>query len=118
MALTKARWDEFDEKDMRERDDAQSSGAMCGTTPPCEMITDPRSLFSLLYSARRSCQQTSNTDRPITEDRHSLFVVLDGELEMARDDTGLLVVARSVAGQLEDLSCQVFEHGCEVDGST
>jgi hypothetical protein len=37
---------------------------------------------------------------------------------MAGNDTRLLVVAGGVAGQLEDLSCQVFEHGCEVYGST
>lgn len=33
---------------------------------------------------------------------------------MARDDTGFLVVAGSVAGEFEDLGGEVFEHGCEV----
>jgi hypothetical protein len=33
-----------------------------------------------------------------------LFVIADGELEMTGDDTGLLVVTRSIARKLEDLS--------------
>ena len=47
-----------------------------------------------------------------------LFVVTDGELKMSRDDPSLLVVAGSVASELEDLSSQVFHNGCEVDGSS
>ena len=45
-----------------------------------------------------------------------LLVVADGQLQVSRDDAGLLVVASSVAGQLEDLSAQVLEHGGQVDG--
>ena len=37
---------------------------------------------------------------------------------MTRDDTGLLVVARGIASEFEDLSCQVLENGSEVDGGT
>jgi hypothetical protein len=37
---------------------------------------------------------------------------------VAGDDTGLLVVARSVASQLEDFSGEVLEDSGEVDGST
>jgi hypothetical protein len=47
-----------------------------------------------------------------------LLVVPDGELEMTGNDTGLLVVAGSVTGQLEDFGSQVLKHGGEVDGST
>jgi len=46
-----------------------------------------------------------------------LLIVPDGELEMTGDDTSLLVVAGSVASQLENLSCEVLEDGSEVDGS-
>ena len=42
----------------------------------------------------------------------------DGELQVTGDDTGLLVVASSVTGQLENLSSEVLEDGGEVDGST
>jgi hypothetical protein len=45
-----------------------------------------------------------------------LLIVADGELQVTGDDTGLLVVTGGVAGQLEDLSCQVLEDGGEVDG--
>ena len=46
------------------------------------------------------------------------LVVADGELQVTGDDTGLLVVASGVTGQLEDLSGQVFHDGGQVHGST
>ena len=42
----------------------------------------------------------------------------DSELQVTGDDTGLLVVASGVTGQLEDLSGEVLENGGEVDRST
>ena len=63
-------------------------------------------------------QNTALGDGDMSKKLVQLLVVADGELEMAGDDTGLLVVARSVAGQLEDLSRQVLEDSGEVDGST
>ena len=39
----------------------------------------------------------------------------DGELEVPGDDARLLVVARGVAGQFEDLGGQVLYHGGHVD---
>ena len=62
-------------------------------------------------------QDTALGDGDVAEELVQLLVVADGELEMARDDAGLLVVAGGVAGQFEDFGSQVFEHGCEVDGS-
>ena len=47
-----------------------------------------------------------------------LFVVSDGELEVTRHDTVLLVITGGVASEFENLSCEVFEDGSEVDGST
>ena len=47
-----------------------------------------------------------------------LLIVTDGELQMTRDDTGLLVVTRGIASQFEDLSSQVLQDGSEVDRST
>ena len=47
-----------------------------------------------------------------------LLIVPDGELEVTRDDTGLLIVAGGVTSKLEDFSCKVFKDSCEVDGST
>jgi hypothetical protein len=62
-------------------------------------------------------QDTALGDCDVAEELVQFLIVADGELEMARDDTGLLVVASCVAGQLEDFGCQVLENGCEVDGS-
>jgi hypothetical protein len=45
-----------------------------------------------------------------------LLVVTDGQLEVAGDDPALLVVAGSVASQLEDLSRQVLHDRSHVDG--
>ncbi len=63
-------------------------------------------------------QDTSLSDGDVSEQLVQLLVVADGELEVAGNDTGLLVVAGSVTGQLEDLSSQVLEDGSEVDGGT
>ena len=63
-------------------------------------------------------QDTTLRDGNVAEQLVQLLVVADGELKVTGDDTGLLVVASSVASQFEDLSSQVLEDGCEVDGST
>jgi hypothetical protein len=62
-------------------------------------------------------QDTALGNGDVTEELVQLLVVADGELEMTRDDTRLLVVAGGVASQLEDLSSQVLENGSEIDGS-
>ena len=46
------------------------------------------------------------------------FIVPNGELKMTGDDTGLLVVACSVTGKLEDFSGEIFENSGEINGST
>lgn len=63
-------------------------------------------------------QNTALGDGDVAEELVQLFIVADGELEMARNDTGLLVVASSVTGQLEDFGSQVLEDGSEVHGGT
>jgi hypothetical protein len=63
-------------------------------------------------------ENTTLGDSDVSKKLVQLLVVADGELEMAGDDTGLLVVAGSVTGQLEDLSREVLKDGGEVDGST
>lgn len=84
---------------------------MWGTTPPCEMITVPSSLLSLSGKV--------SPPSPVGENRkHALFVVLDGQLQMTRHDTGLLVVAGSVASKFEDLGSKIFKDCSEVDGCT
>ena len=62
-------------------------------------------------------EDTTLGDGDVAEELVQLLIVADGELKVTRDDTGLLVVAGSVASQLEDLSSQVLENGSEVDGS-
>ena len=47
-----------------------------------------------------------------------LLVIPDGQLQVAGDDPGLLVVTGSVASQLEDLSSEVLKDSSQVDGST
>ena len=46
------------------------------------------------------------------------LVVADSQLQMTGDDTGLLVITSSVAGKLENLSCEVFHDGSQVHGGT
>ena len=49
------------------------------------------------------------------EELVELLVVADGQLEMAGDDAGLLVVAGGVTGELEHLGSQILHDGSEVD---
>jgi hypothetical protein len=63
-------------------------------------------------------QDTTLCDCDVTEELVQFFIVADGELQMTGDDTGLLVVAGGVTGQLEDFSCEILEHSGEVNGST
>lgn len=63
-------------------------------------------------------EDTTLGDGDVAEQLVQLLVVADGELKMAGDDTGLLVVTGGVSSQLEDLSSEVLENSGEVDGST
>ena len=47
-----------------------------------------------------------------------LLVVPDRQLEVPRDDPGLLVVPRSISSELEDLGGQVLHDGGHVDWGT
>ena len=60
-------------------------------------------------------KDTSRRDGDAAEELVELLVVLDGESDVPGDDPGLLVVAGSVSGELEDLSAEVLEDGGEVD---
>ena len=58
----------------------------------------------------------SNCD--VTQKLVQLLIISDGKLEMARDDTGLLVVTGGIAGKFEDFSCKILKYGGEVDWGT
>lgn len=63
-------------------------------------------------------ENTTLGDGDVTQKLVQLLIVSDGELKMTGNDTGLLVVAGSVTGQLEDFGSEVLKDGSEVDGST
>ena len=46
------------------------------------------------------------------------LIVSDGELQMTRDDTGLLVVTGGIASKFEDFSCEILEDSSKVNWST
>jgi len=62
-------------------------------------------------------QNTTLCNCDMSEKLVQFLIIADGKLEMAGDDTGLLVVTGSVSGQLKDLGCEVLEYSCEVYGS-
>jgi len=61
-------------------------------------------------------QHAALRDRDAAHELVQLLVVAHGQLDVARHDAVLLVVAAGVAGELEDLGRQVLEHGRQVDG--
>jgi len=60
-------------------------------------------------------QDTTLSDGDAGEELVQLLVVADGQLEMAGDDPGLLVVSGSIASQFENLSSEVLHDGSQVD---
>ena len=60
-------------------------------------------------------QHSTLGDCHTTEQLVQLLVVSDGQLQVARDDPGLLVVPCCIAGQLENLSGEIFENSCKID---
>jgi len=57
----------------------------------------------------------SQTDLETGSTPNLLLVVPNGQLQVSRYNTLLLVVACSIASQLKDLSRKVFEDGSEVN---
>ena len=60
-------------------------------------------------------QHASLCDSHSLQELVQLLVVADGQLEVARVDPLLLVVAGGVSGQLEDLGREVLHHSGQVD---
>lgn len=61
-------------------------------------------------------QDTTLCDGDVAEQLVQFLIVADGELQVTGDDTSLLVVAGSVASQLQNLSSEILEDSSEVDG--
>jgi hypothetical protein len=47
-----------------------------------------------------------------------LLIVANGKLEMTGDNSTLLVIARGITSQLENLSGEILKHSSQVDWST
>ncbi|XP_040269033.1 uncharacterized protein LOC120982990 [Bufo bufo] len=62
-------------------------------------------------------QDASLGDGDAAQQLVELLVVAHGQLQVAGDDAGLLVVAGGIAGQLQDLGGEILEHSGQVDGS-
>jgi hypothetical protein len=63
-------------------------------------------------------QDTTLGDSNVSKKLVQFLIITDGELKMAGNDTGLLVVTSSVSGQLENFSCEVLKDSSEIDGGT
>ncbi len=61
-------------------------------------------------------QDAAPGDGHAAQELVQLLVVLDGQCDVTRHDARLLVVARGIAGELQDLGAEVLEDGGEVDG--
>ena len=63
-------------------------------------------------------ENTTRCDGNTSEELVQLFIVLDCQRNVTRNDTALLVVASGVSSKLQDFSCEVLEHSGEVDWRT
>ena len=58
------------------------------------------------------------SDGDVTKKLAQFFVVPHRQLNVARHNSSLLIVSRSVSSQLQNLGCEIFEDSGEVNGST
>ena len=63
-------------------------------------------------------KHASASDGHGAEELVELFVVAHGQLDVARNDAGLFVVAGSIASELKDLSGEVLENRRKVNWGT
>ena len=63
-------------------------------------------------------KDTTLCNGDVSEKLVQFLIVADGELEMTGNDTGLLVVTGSIAGQFKDFCCEVLKDGGKVDRGT
>ena len=63
-------------------------------------------------------EDTTGGDGHSVEKLVQFLIVANGQLKVTWDDPRLLVITGSVASQLQDLSGQVLEYGCQVDWGT
>ena len=62
-------------------------------------------------------ENTAGRNRDGAQELGEFLVVADGQLDVARHNSGLLVVAGSVASEFENFGGEVFKHGGEVHRS-
>jgi len=60
-------------------------------------------------------ENTTGGDGDGAQKLGEFLIVADGQLDVARDDAGLLVVSGRVTGEFENFSREVFQNGGEVD---
>jgi hypothetical protein len=63
-------------------------------------------------------EDTTSSDSGVAEKLVQFLVVADSQLDVAGNDSGLLVVLGGVTGELEDLGGEVLKDGSEVHGGT
>ena len=63
-------------------------------------------------------ENTTLSDGDSRQEFVQLFIIADGQLQMSWDDSGLLIVASGVTGQLENFSREVLQDGSQVDWSS
>ena len=63
-------------------------------------------------------KNTTLGDSDSTKKFVQFFVISDGELQMTRNDSCLLVVTSGISGQFENFCAQVFENGGQVNWCT
>jgi len=86
-----------------------------------ELLRSRATLLSRLLWKQDSVdvgEDTTLGDGDARQEFAELLVVADSQLNVAGDDTGLLVVAGSVSCQLKDLSGQVLQHSGQVHWGT
>ena len=63
-------------------------------------------------------EDTTSSNSGVGHELVEFLIVSDGELNVSRHNSGLLVVLGGISGELEDLSGEVLKDSSEVNGGT
>ena len=63
-------------------------------------------------------KHATTSDRHLIQELVELLVIPDRQLDVPGDDTGLLVVASSIASQLKHFSCEILKHSRQINRCT
>ena len=103
-----------------ERADFRKSCCVCMKGDKACLLSLTNHLFGRLLGKKNGVdvgEDTTRSNSDVAEQLVQLLIILDSKSKVTGHDTSLLVVASSIAGELQDLGAEVLKDSGKVDGS-